>query len=663
MAAAIAASLGIANDAASENVQLRKCAKRVSHAVQIFSQDYLAKVGKCHIDNLKDRPDLDCERDPGILRSVDDMADRSRRLAKKCKNNTLRALCPFSSEDPTDLKEAMRGGQARGLGDLLDQLFTEDNGPSCPRPAPRVGVSRVVEDCAKRMDQAVREAVKDLQKCFFKCMKSEIKTGRSDCIDEAGFPVTRSLTTCVEKAFKDFSDEFAVRCHSDSYMMSLGCPMGASTVQGAMVMTWSALYANVRDTNRRLFQSPCRRPVGGGGSTPPPRTPAAVTLLPSGRSAQVNCGDALGPDFFGSDTTLRFNQDLDCRLFGGPTDGIVVATSGVTIEGNARKRSLIGPNGGKNRTGAGIRLAPGATNIRIKDFKGIESFGIGIHDSGDNEGLQIDRITVRRNAIAGIRTTSPQVDIEDVVADRNAVGFDLSGDDTMLRKVRSRRNGPEPGYGIYLNGADSNGNGRAVFVKESLIEDNVVGVWAEGSGHRIDENSFRGNTMEGAVIAGTAIRLDDSGFKHGGADGVLVSGDFNRVKSCRSEQNLGAGFVVTGTGNELDGNGSGNVTNLGNGGAGFLLLGTDNVLTSNRAEANLGGGYSVAAPNVLRNNRAYSNEGVGFHITGTGSGLETNVAEANVGPEFVIGPGNLNLNGNRANGRTFSFGSSGGTFE
>ena len=120
---------------------------------------------------------------------------------------------------------------------------------------------------------------------------------------------------------------------------------------------------------------------------------------------------------------------------------------------------------------------------------------------------------------------------------------------------------------------------------------------------------------------------------------------------------------MTGSGNTLDGNGSGALTDLGNGGTGFVVDGTGNTLRTNRAEANVGSGYEVSAANTISSNDARSNQGTGFLITGSGVGLDTNVGESNGGFEFDIAPNNLNLNGNRANGATFSFGAAGGKFE
>jgi hypothetical protein len=58
-------------------------------------------------------------------------------------------------------------------------------------------------------------------------------------------------------------------------------------------------------------------------------------------------------------------------------------------------------------------------------------------------------------------------------------------------------------------------------------------------------------------------------------------------------------------------------------------------------------------------NYAGTNHGVGFEIAVSGNNLDTNVAERNDLAEFVIAAGNVDGQGNRANGSTFAFGPDG----
>lgn len=675
--AALATSLvcaGLADQAVGADQRVRKCAKRLTNGIETLSEDVLETAGDCHLENLaEDEPNLNCSTDEDVVEDIVKAEEKLNRNARKCDTAAFRAICPLGAKTTEDFTPAILTGPTayvRGLDDILFELFAESHAPECPRPPEGSELPSKVEDCTKDLEQATREATEDLQKCFFGCMQAELNAPLDEpCIDETtGYPINHKVAECVEETFDDFADFIHDGCFNtaqdpDKHIRTIGCPMGASTIQNASTLLWHAIYSNVRATNLAIFVSPCRTTIDGGGGEGGDPIPANVTLLPSLTTKQVHCGDVLNASFFGGDTTLRFDSDLDCGPVTTPTDGIVVATSGVTIDGDTRKRLISGPSGGANRTGAGIRVAAGATNVKIKDFKGIDFFGVGIGDAGNNTGLEIDRVTVRRNTIAGIRLTTPGADVEDVVADRNVIGFDMAGDDSQLRKVRARRSGPLPGYGAYLHGSDTNGNGRTVRLSESDVEDNVIGVWAEGQGHRIEENEFRANTVQSAVVAGTGIRLDDNSIKLGAGDGVLVSGDANVITANRSDQNLGAGYIVSGNNNQVNGNGSGSLSDLGNGGPGYRVEGTGNDFTSNRAEANIGAGFLVSAANVIRSNDSRGNQGAGFQITGSGASLNTNVGESNGAAEFVIAPNNIDLAGNRANGATFNFGAGGGSFE
>jgi hypothetical protein len=678
--AALATSLvcaGVPDRAVGADPRVRKCAKRVTKGIQAFSEDFLELVGECHFENLvDDEENIDCSTDEDVLEEVAKSEDKLNREVRKCDVDAFRAICPLSSRNTEEFSNAILTGPTAyftGLDDILHGVFVESHAPECPRPPETSEPTSEVEDCAKEIQAQSMAAMEELQKCFFGCMQSELQAPLDEpCIDEnTGFAINNKLASCIANVNSDFTGNIVNECESDpeeyggpdAFIQALGCPMGASTLSSATTLLWSRIDSQVRATNLKIFVSPCRTTIDGGGGEGGELVPANVTLLPSLTTKQVNCGDVLNASFFGSDTAVRFDTDLDCGPATTPTDGIVVAVSGVTIDGNARSRLITGPSGGANRTGTGIRVAPGATSVKIKDFKGIDFFGVGIGDAGNNTGLEIDRVTVRRNTIAGIRLTTPGADVEDAVADRNVIGFDMSGDDSQLRKARARRAGPLPGYGIYLHGTDANANGRTVRVSESDVEDNVIGVWAEGQGHRIEQNEFRGNTVQSAVIAGTGIRLDDNSIKLGAGDGVLVSGDANVITANRSDQNLGAGFVVSGDNNQVNGNGAGSLTDLGNGGAGYRIEGTGNDFASNRAEANVGAGFHVLAANIIRSNDSRANQGPGFQVSGSGSSLNTNVGEANAAAEFVIAAGNIDQNGNRANGATFNFGAGGGSFE
>jgi hypothetical protein len=408
------------------------------------------------------------------------------------------------------------------------------------------------------------------------------------------------------------------------------------------------------DLNRRTFHASCQGSLPGQPTTP---SPARVTLEPSLRQRMVTCGTVIDEAFLGRDDRVTFDEDLDCGPSPVATDGIVLARSGVTVGGRLRTHSIRGPRRSSLRTGAGIRIAPGVSRVRILNFKAIESFGVGIEDSptADNRKVVVQKTTVRRNVEAGVRLRSPRALLEQVTADKNGIGFDLSGDGTRLKASVAKGSLYAPKIGIRLSGADRNANGSVVVVNNDSVEENGdAGIEIVEGAHRLSQNAVRGNVGDGIVIRerATGSIVDSSNVKLNGR-GIVVLGDANRLESNTCEENLGPGFVVAGQDNVVEQNRSGKKTARGNAGAGFTVSGTGNRLYANEAEANLGPGFSIVAPTSLfKANAALANGGAGFELTSAGNVVEACAAEANEGVEWMVAPGNVDRGGNKANGST-----------
>jgi hypothetical protein len=665
--------------AQAADIRVQKCAKRITQGIDKFTEAVIEEVGECHATNVADDDDVDCAEDEDVVEEIEKTKDKLEREVGKCDAAAHRAICALEGRNMEQFLNNVSNGPAAPetrLRDVFLDVFVTPFGPSCPRPGPEEEVSRDAESCADDIGQHVQGLFEELEKCFFGCMQDALRQSAPEpCVDTVtGLPVKEKVIECVAEQLGeviddvyvpgDFVVDFVNDCEDedegDSLMVELGCPMGADDLVGAARAIQDEVYAIVRDLNLRIFRSSCRGEIDEAEE---PVLPAVATLLPSLTQKLVNCGDTLDALFFGTDTTLRLESDLDCGPKSTPTDGIIVSKSGVTISGNAKKYRLIGPHGSSNRTGAGIRVAAGAVNVKLRDIRSIEFFGVGVLDSGNNLGLELSEVTVRRNVQAGVRLTSSAVLLEDVTADRNVVGLHLLGDDIVVQASQARLSTGVPGYGVLLAGTDTNGNGRAVRLSQMQIDQNVVGVRAEGAGHIVEESSFRSNTSKAIDFTADDGVVDDNSIKQGLGDGVVVSGDGNAVTANRSDENAGAGFVISGTGNVVDGNGAGTLTDNGNLGVGYLISGIGNELTSNRAEANLQGGYKVtAATAVFRGNDSASNTGVGFEFTTGGMVIDTNVAQSNSGFEFVFAPGNSGQ-GNRANGATFALPAGGGPVE
>jgi len=590
-------------------------------------------------------------------------ADQSQTLFRK--------LCPLESRT-TSLFLTNAAGSAPGtlrsdLAALGDDLFkTEYEG--CPRPTAAL-VGNDLKDCANQIAFVAAREAEEILACYVSCERANL--GDADaCVNEnTGNPTAESLIGCIAKNSGNVG-EIENKCRQDGHVTALGCPLGARTVDGLIEAVATRLESYAQSASFSTFHASCRTSISG---PPPELKPAKVTLLPSGTVKDVSCGQVLDATFFGSNKTLRFDTDLDCSAADSGVNGIVVATNGVTISGNEKSRQISGPSRKSLRTGVGILVAEGAKRVTITSFRRIQNFGVGVLAAGDNRKLIVRSSTVFRNLQAGIRSDSPKTKVVEVVADRNGIGFELSGNDSIIKLSEARASEPQsasaeeplsPGWGFRLHGTDTDGDGVTVRCNQCTAQTSRVGFVLEGDGQLVEGSFARSNVGDGVWVDGTTNRFRNNSVKLNTGNGIVVKGTGNTVNKNQSDENLAAGFVVSGEGNRLTGNGAGSMTDKGNSQVGFLVTGAGNILDTNEAEANLGGGFQLlATPAVFKGNRAESNSGVGFLIETTGTLLDSNAAEKSSGFEWSVAAGNVDDSGNKANGKGISIPAEGGSFE
>ena len=285
------------------------------------------------------------------------------------------------------------------------------------------------------------------------------------------------------------------------------------------------------------------------------------------------------------------------------------------------------------RTGAGIRLESGASDVRVTGFRTIQYFGTGIAgDFASNRRLRVEKSTVFRNVEAGIRSSAQRTRVAEVIADRNGIGFDLSGDGSILGRSIARRSEPQstsataplsPGVGIRLGGVDKNNSGLSLrVINQTQATANTIGVQMVGSHASIESASVDFNLGNGIEVTGDGNLLKTVSVKLNGGHGVSVSGPGNRLESVGSDQNRIYGFDISGA---------------------------QTIVTS------CGTGFAMMAPTALFvSNKSYGNL-IGFIFETGGSELGENRAETNGNDEFRIAAGNVDGKGNKANGTGFGF--------
>ena len=656
------------------------CAQRIGGGLRDFSENAVAQLSSCETGRLHSgSAPSGCDPDSADWQNlIDDLAAQANADECGTKGNpedqsatTFRALCPIESRYTglfvTNTTGTVAGTPRDDLNALVQDLFVTEY-PSCPRPATAIGNGALYE-CASKIEDATVAAVSEMYSCFISCEKGNLADSDA-CVNGTGVPTQDKLIECLSKEADSVADFVLARCTSDALVTSLGCPLGTSTREALVAALASRLQAYAQNLSFETFHSSCRTTV----STPPAElVPADATLLPSGTTTKVACGQTLDATFFGTDTTLRFDTDLDCSAATTATDGILVAKNNVTISGAGKTRQISGPSRKSLRVGAGIVIAEGVKRVTVTGFRRIQNFGIGVLAAGGNRKIKVEKTTLFRNLQAGVRSDSPKTKIVEVVADRNGIGFELSGNDSLIKLSQARASEPQsasaadpmsPGWGFRLSGTDTDLDGITVRCTQCTAETGQVGFVLEGSGQLVESSFSRSNLGDGVWVDGAANRFRNNSVKMNGGHGVVVNGTENSVNKNQSDENAGAGFVVSGEANTLVGNGAGSLTDNGNGQAGFVVLAPGSIFDTNDAEANIGGGFSLQAPAaVFKGNRADSNGGVGFAIESSGTTLDSNTAEKSSSNEWQVAAGNSDASGNRANGRTIAIPVDGGTFE
>jgi hypothetical protein len=660
---------------------IASCSKRIAKGLKSFSSATAEILGDCEIDDLEDDEIfVSCAEDEEVLNDRYKANSKLWREVRKCGAAAIRAVCPLGAKTLDELSIAVdqsASGPGLLLESLMADLFKTNLNGLCSRPV--ATVSKKAEECASRLVRVVEEVNDDALKCHYKCELSNLRSSyREPCVDpDTNLPSSGGkLESCLERSREDLQDVLTERCIDDdassneTLLTELGCPLGESRPDYLAVMLWERMYRGLIELNTQTFRSSCKSNLDGEES--PDLIPAVATLSPSGIQTTVTCGQVLDRVFFPGasderdDTDLDFESNLDCRDATTGVDGFVINHGGVKITGR-EKWSIEGPRSSRLRTGFGIRIATGISDVAIKKFRAIQRFAVGIGDVGFSDNINIDSVGLRRNVQVGVRLSASRVRIENIRADRNNIGLEISGRDSSVLNSRITRSEGVDGIGMILGlpfgDTLDQVNPRAVRVSSVDFEGNQgVGLWITGGAHQVEESDFVANGSDGIRIDGWGSKIESNSIKSNGGNGITLYGTANELTANRSDLNGLAGYSV-GIGallNDLNNNGAGTPTDQGNLGVGFEIFGSGTIVENNRAEANGDQGFYVATPtSAMDGNYAGGNRGVGFEIAVSGNNLDTNVAERNDLAEFVIAAGNVDGQGNRANGATFDFGPEG----
>lgn len=629
---------------------VHECALNLTGGIRNYTNDYLQLIGDCEVSKLDgDACDTNLQNN---INNLDSELHARIDQPGECSPAAQDALCPLESDILSELFAALTGNGATSLKtqltEIIEDVFTSPY-DGCTRPVGAVSSDAL--SCGEKIADVLagQELVEKIEAAFFSCERPRLVTpGLEVCVDDLlGDPIKQDLIEEVADRLGDL-DLLDARCDAAA-IQELGCPLGADSLGALKDALDERLRAFVQQLNLRIFHSDCQGNLPGQPTEP---VPANVTLLPSGTTKQLHCGETIDAAFLGSNTEVAFDSDLNCGPSQTAIDGVIVAKSGTKLNGRVGKVwSIRGPQRSSLRTGTGIKLLPGVTRVDIRNFKAIENFGVGIEDApeGNNRKLAIHKTTVRRNVVAGLRIRSPRAVIDQIVADKNGIGMDLSGDGIKVKNGSQAKGSLyPPKVGIQLSGIDRNANGTVVQISSGTTAPNVIelnqgiGIHILEGAHLVVQAQVRDNLGDGIVIEppGVGSRIDSNTVKLN-QNGIVVRGDMNLIDSNTCEENLGDGYVIEsvpvegggtigGTGNTLLSNSSGKKTDRGNGGVGYRIGGSSTVVDTNEAEANLGSGFVVTGTTTLfKGNTAQSNGEHGFDIQSAGHTFDTCSAEDN----------------------------------
>jgi len=533
--------------------ELANCGKRISEGVQKYTQNYSTGLGNCYLANGSLVWPIDCRQDQRTKGIIDSAREKLLTSTEKCTVQGLDLLCPFEQRVPGDLYDWLvldPTSYETRVDAFLDSVFRTVHSPSCPRPAGTI--SRAAIDCGRTLSAQVPKGFSQIQQCIAKCEIAVTKNGGESCVDQATGEVLDAKTLdCIGRVRERLLSVLASRC-SDATVVELGCPLAATT-ESAMVATLEGEIANfTKLLSRDLFHSGCRTyiPVGLVPTT------AAATLLPSGTPVVVQCGQTLDAAFFGADTQLLLNQDLDCAD-AGPTDGLVVAASGVQLNLGDSFR-ISGPRRASERTGVGVRIASGTNNVLVNRGL-VQKFGVGVADEDSTcADSTLRELQVRDNAGQGVVMKGLRARLDTLsVKGNGGDGIVLDASNGTLTACSCEDNG---GSGAVVNGFDNEVESNA-FGNLRDRGNAGHGLVVTASGNRVYSNYAAVNGGDGLrILAATSPIFDSNSSISNGGVGIRLASGGSQVESNRSEKNGDFEYVIAAGNTDLGNNRSNGAT-------------------------------------------------------------------------------------------------------
>jgi large repetitive protein len=215
-------------------------------------------------------------------------------------------------------------------------------------------------------------------------------------------------------------------------------------------------------------------------------------------------------------------------------------------------------------------------------------------------------------------------------------GFRLRGDNTAGK------------YGV----DDSGGFGK-VTVRNGVLRNFAVGVFASGDNVGISNLIASGSSAIGIFVNGSSAKIASATAAGNASFGIAATGDSASITSSRVSGNGGVGISVSGDSASISSS-----TATGNGSNGISIVGGAASIRSATVSGNGGNGISAGAGVSITSATATGNGGNGISVGGPSASIKSSTVYGNADNGIVVDGNAASLKGNHADANGFPAGAS-----
>ncbi|MCA9510962.1 MAG: right-handed parallel beta-helix repeat-containing protein [Myxococcales bacterium] len=328
----------------------------------------------------------------------------------------------------------------------------------------------------------------------------------------------------------------------------------------------------------------------------------AALALASPASAQIACGDTLGPG-----GSFVLGGSLMCA-----TASALTLVGPVKVDlGNHTLTCTSGGLTGLDLAGKGVSVRNGA--IEGCDT-GVAALGQGRH--------KIAELSIADADVAGVLVSSPGNRISGVdVVDSAGEGFSVvAGLEAADKQQLDRCTATNVGIGVNLDASTAGHRLRDIAIHTTSDSGLVVA----SNATRLERVNVSGTTLRGIDIPADDVRMKGAAVAETGSHGIAVDGARAQIQAAHVAAAAGRGFELGGADAKLK-----DVSARTSGSQGFLVFGARANLAKARAISNTGAGIALSGATDASIQQSTARANGGFDASDGAPGCGTNVWKKN----------------------------------